>query len=60
MTKLAVDINYDGIIEHFQEMGRCKLTYGDIEEIQKELEKRGYRTEFDISQDYLLLIKEGE
>lgn len=57
----GIKMNIDRMIEHLQEMNKVivsDMSMSEIKEAQKELEQRGYITEFrSTDRDYLVLVE---
>ena len=50
-------MNLEVMIEHLQETGKVSFRKGNVTKAIKELYKKGYKVEFDSSNDYLVLVE---
>jgi len=50
-------MNLEVMIEHLQETGKVSFREGNVTKAIKELYKKGYKVEFDSSNDYLVLVE---
>ena len=50
-------MNLEVMIEHLQEMGKVSFREGNVTKAIKELYKKGYKVEFDSSNDCLVLVE---